>query len=551
MSGAHTVGDVGRFEGLLRTWARNGLQAVLSVKPEGANGALLRSILPTGTLVGRITNSTTLTDSAIQQAYEADPKAAAAWIVGVCLPTMNAQPQFNAWQFNNEPVFGDGETRLFRIRRLCEFMREVIDLANGHGHGVALFNFARGTPEPHEWIHFHEVWRYALTKNRTLPAGRKNIMCLHQYGSFNKAGPGSLFHEEAWHAKRFETQIRPNLPPDLQAAEYLPNEAGPDGGQPNLKGWKEVYGQNDAGRRALVNDWRVYNEWLAQQAGCLGACFFTLGQEGGFDSFNIENDPVAQMLATTHYPQMKPATTQPTGGVVQVVNKPSNHWSERGGQPTRYGVVHSTVTPRNGSFESTATFLKQNTRGVSIHELVGSNKVYVMVPDAKAAHHCESDSVRLPGGEPSIFANELTWGIEGCQVDGSPMAPDVQENLFQRVLLAAHRLNIPSHRWVGHGEIDPTRRSDPVGIDMVQFRTRLAQELGETPQPQDPDYTKQDAGTGAWYLEWFSRAMRQDPGAKETLIRAIQAEPKREGVHNVMVEVALPPLYRERDKVSA
>jgi len=312
MSGVHTVGDVGRFEPLLRTWAANGLQAVLSVKPEGANGALLREILPTGTLVGRITNNSTLKDSAIQQAYEADPKTAAAWVVGLCLPAMNAQPQFNAWQFNNEPVFGDGaETRLFRIRRLCEFMREVIDLANAQGHGVALFNFARGTPEPHEWFSFYEVWRYALSKNRTLPAGRKNILCLHQYGSFNKAGAGSLFYDEAWHIKRFETQIRPSLPADLKAAEYFVNESGPDGGQQTLKGWKEVYGQNDAGRQALVTDWRIHNEWLATQAGCLGACFFTLGQEGSFDSFNIENDPVAQMLANAHYPTMKPATTQP------------------------------------------------------------------------------------------------------------------------------------------------------------------------------------------------------------------------------------------------
>lgn len=495
MSGIHIVGDSGRFDSLLQAWARNGLQFVLHVKPEGGNGARLRELLPNGFLVGRLANNSDMTDSAVQQAYEANPAAAARWIVGRYLPTMQAQPQYNAWQFNNEPVFGNGETRRFRIHRLAEFTRHLIDLANTHGHGVALFAFARGTPEPDEWQHFYEVWRYALSKNASLPPGRKNILCLHQYGAFNRRGAGALFFEEDWHLKRYEKKIRPTLPLDLQQAEYCMGEAGPDGGMDDIRGWTDVYGRDDAGRAACVTDWRIYNnDFLANQAGCKGAAFFTLGQEGGFSTFDVSNDPIAGMLAGVQYQQMKPAATTtppqpqptpppPTG--VRMIDLPSNHYSSRQGQRAKYVILHSTATPANGTLESTAQYLKQNDRGVSIHELVGTNTVYRMIADDKAAHHCESETARLPGGEPNYLNNELTWGIEAFQILDTPVAPDVARLLLERVVEVCRRLGIPSNRVLAHREIDPTRRTDPVGINITQFRAAVAVALGEGQAPPD------------------------------------------------------------------
>lgn len=544
MSGVHIVGDVGRFEGLLRTWAQNGLQAVLSVKPEGSNGALLRSILPNGTLVGRITNNSTLRDTDIQQRYEADPKAAAAWIFSLYLPTMILQLAFTCWQFQNEPVFGnDPATRLFRIRRLCEFMRELIDLANARGFGVALFNFARGTPEPHEWIHFHEVWRYALSKNRTLPPGRKNLLCLHQYGSFNKAGPGSLFWEEAWHIKRFEMQVRSFLPADLKTAEYLINESGPDGGQQNLKGWKEVYGQNDAGRQALVTDWRIYNEWLATQTGCLGACFFTLGQEGSFDSFNIENDPVAQMLANTHYPTMKPATTQPTPPppvpvpptpplpvppyVIDTSRRSPNFDERPAGIAIDTIVLHHT----GGSFQSSLNWLTNPTSGVSTHYLISkTGKIYRLVDEIKTAWHA---GVSAFEGREDV--NRFSVGIE-LENKGDGIDPYPAKLLDALVWLLGDlktRRNIKRSKVTTHAEVavPAGRKNDPKGLDVEAVLNRVYGTPVPVPPPVLPDFSK---------IVWQG----------EDAMRAEEREGRTQNAEWIRLNW-VEPAIRERDRVSA
>lgn len=318
--GVHIVGPAGYHDSLLRTWKSHGLICLLHVNPEPFDGAILRGIVGNdATLIGRLTNRDSLNDSAIQQRYEANPQAEAQNLWNIYAPRIATNPHYTAWQVQNEPVFGNGETRAFRIQKLVEFMRAVIDIFNAGGQGVALFNFARGTPEPDEWQAFYAVWRYALSKNASLPPGKKNVLSLHQYGAFNARGAGSLFVDEMFHLKRFELLIRPTLPPDLRRAEYIMTESGPDGGQPNIKGWKEVYGQDDAGRNALVADVRTYHAFLGQQAGCLGACFFTLRQEGGFDTFDIMNDPVAGMLATIPYPPLKPREAAP-------MNQPLPSW---------------------------------------------------------------------------------------------------------------------------------------------------------------------------------------------------------------------------------
>lgn len=168
-----------------------------------------------------------------------------------------------------------------------------------------------------------------------------------------------------------------------------------------------------------------------------------------------------------------------------MIDLPSNHYSSRQGQRAKYVILHSTATPVGGSLESTANYLKQNDRGVSIHELVGTNTVYRMVADDKAAHHCESETAQLPGGEPNYLNNELTWGIEAFQIADNPVAPDVARLLLERTVEACRRLQIPSSRVLAHREIDPTRRTDPVGINITQFRAAVAVALGEGQAPPD------------------------------------------------------------------
>lgn len=566
MSGIHIVGDSGRFDSLLQTWARNGLQFVLHVKPEDGNGARLRELLPNGFLVGRLANNSDMTDSAVQQAYEANPAAAARWIVGRYLPTMQAQPQYNAWQFNNEPVFGNGETRRFRIHRLAEFTRHLIDLANTHGHGVALFAFARGTPEPDEWQHFYEVWRYALSKNASLPPGRKNILCLHQYGAFNRRGAGALFFEEDWHLKRYEKKIRPILPLDLQQAEYCMGEAGPDGGMDDIRGWTDVYGRDEAGRVACVMDWRIYNnEFLANQAGCKGAAFFTLGQEGGFGTFDIANDPIAGMFAGVQYRQMKPAATttppqpQPTPPPPQeppsmtltdrlaaalraefgtdfedlrgkLPVHPTKRYSPIDSRGFDYIAWHHSETERSRTWANIAGY-HVNTNdwaGIGYHGGIRQGKVALF------------DSVDTERAHVYGMNHEaLGWCVTGRY---DTMTLDERDlDAMKRVVKVCD--SVYGHQKVikGHGELRVGGYTACPGSDIKRVLPTLRQAI---PQPPPLPYTDEERAKAKWFTEQLARTLRGDTDATATLISALISEPKKAGLHNALVAKAVPSLEK-------
>jgi hypothetical protein len=93
-----------------------------------------------------------------------------------------------------------------------------------------------------------------------------------------------------------------------------------------------------------------------------------------------------------------------------------------------------------------------------------------MVPDELGSHNCWSHSVRFPDGEHHDFANLITWGIEIFQIAGQDCPRDAVLLAVLRVTMASERLGIPVERILGHREIDPARRSDPVGVDMDWFR---------------------------------------------------------------------------------
>jgi hypothetical protein len=204
----------------------------------------------------------------------------------------------------------------------------------------------------------------------------------------------------------------------------------------------------------------------------------------------------------------------PTGGTT-MIDLWSNHYSSRAGQAPKYIVLHSTASPVGSTLASTAAFLKQNDRAVSIHELVGDATVYRMVTDDRAAHHAEAPTAQLPGGEPNYLNNELTWGIEGFQIGTTPVSAAVARLMLERVVLACRRLNIPSSRVLAHREIDPTRRTDPLGIDMIQFRAALRVALNEVPPPPPPPPVEPRYDKMAWSIEEAARILLREGYQRE------------------------------------
>jgi len=162
-----------------------------------------------------------------------------------------------------------------------------------------------------------------------------------------------------------------------------------------------------------------------------------------------------------------------------VIDRFSVHSSDRQGQEVRYIIVHSTASPVGVPAENTLNFLVgPNSRGVSAHELVlPGGQVYRLVPDERAAHHCWSESVRFPDGTSGDLANKITWGIEAYQVSGKPVGEEVRATVIERVTGACRRLELDSGQVLGHREIDPGRRSDPVGVDMDELRAAVTELL--------------------------------------------------------------------------
>ena len=293
---------------------------------------------------------------------------------------------------------------------------------------------------------------------------------IHVYANIRSTVDGDL---QTWYSRRHEQALKFLTPYIQQGKKMIINEwdLGYDEGKAYraeavVYGLNQIVGLNDA--ILCVNHW-----WNADK------------NEGAFtwDKHRTRED--GTLLPVVHAVKAFREGAVPSPQGIRMIDLPSNHYSSRQGQRAKYVILHSTATPVGGSLESTATYLKQNDRGVSIHELVGTNTVYRMVADDKAAHHCESETARLPGGEPNYLNNELTWGIEAFQIADNPVAPDVARLLLERTVEACRRLQIPSSRVLAHREIDPTRRTDPVGINITQFRAAVAVALGEGQAPPD------------------------------------------------------------------
>lgn len=172
--------------------------------------------------------------------------------------------------------------------------------------------------------------------------------------------------------------------------------------------------------------------------------------------------------------------------MIALLDRPSAHYSARRGHGVKWLVVHSTASAPEAGPENTGRFLQQNTRGVSVHEYIAPGEVWRMVPDNYAAHHAETLSVVWPDRTPWSLSNEVSWGAELYQVRGQAVPRAVANAAVVRFARACERLGLGVDRILFHRNIDPSRRSDPVGLDLEHFRSAVAHELsGESGQVPD------------------------------------------------------------------
>lgn len=144
----------------------------------------------------------------------------------------------------------------------------------------------------------------------------------------------------------------------------------------------------------------------------------------------------------------------------------------RYGREVSHIVIHSPEQQRPGTVENTLDYLKRNIRKASYHELLYRNIAYKMVPENMTAWHAGSKTSTLPSGFWGYEVNYRSYGISLWNYAGERPDDETIQTGVERTARAMKFFGRGIDRVVSHGEIDPTRRNDPEGVDMNDFRAR-------------------------------------------------------------------------------
>lgn len=169
----------------------------------------------------------------------------------------------------------------------------------------------------------------------------------------------------------------------------------------------------------------------------------------------------------------------------------ANWSSSRSGAPIVAIVAHGTVG------RNSVDYLRRggdspdgSDRKVSIHALIGkAGQIWTYIDDSRAAHHAGFSTLRLSGqtycSGCRYNVNHVTLGfeLENLQ-DGRDPYTDAQL-LSMGWLINKWRKQHGNVPVVRHGDIDPTRRRDPVGLSVAQIEAWVTKAAGHTP-PDPP-----------------------------------------------------------------
>lgn len=403
-------------------------------------------------------------------------------------------PTVDFWEGYNEAFPQPGD-----IGRYAELEIERVTMLAAVGKRAIVGNFSCGTPEitgddP------ARCWREFLPAVKAVMAHRGGVG-RHEYDApwMDRLVGGDLWNPtaEGWLCLRYRKDAKILAALGAPLVHWYFTETGVDGGVtprpgPVGGGWADfrdhpspALGAYDRQRRWYA--WQLSHDPTAKGLVSFGESsvdptwhsFSAIRDRAMMDAIiAAESDlPIWHVGAPSPPPpQPQPQPEQPMPPATPM---PAKSYSSRGSTKAQYVIVHSTDTPAGGTPEATARYLADNDRQVSIHEFVAPKTVYIMVPDDKAAHHAGYG--RLPNGISGGAVNAASWGIEIYQLHGQECDPALVERAAVRTADACRRLGIPWDKVLAHREIDPSRRSDPVGVNMPAFRGRVAELLGVVP----------------------------------------------------------------------
>lgn len=159
---------------------------------------------------------------------------------------------------------------------------------------------------------------------------------------------------------------------------------------------------------------------------------------------------------------------------------PANWQSSRDGATPLVMIVHDTESPNGDSrryLQRGGSRADGSDRKVSIHALIRNGIIYRMVDDSRVANHAGgelrngvySSSFTVNGKTyRGAQVNRYSLGVELEHIPGSPFYSDADLYALGW-LLGYWRTQFGPLPALRHATVDPTRRSDPVGLSTEQI----------------------------------------------------------------------------------
>jgi hypothetical protein len=159
--------------------------------------------------------------------------------------------------------------------------------------------------------------------------------------------------------------------------------------------------------------------------------------------------------------------------VPTIIEHASAHWSDRAGEVIRAIVAHGTVGTNS------LAYLTKNARKVSIPYLIARDgTIYHMVADDKAANHAGAATSKLTVGGVVYRGGEVNRVTTGFELEslqqGTPDDYTEPQLLSMGWLLNDIRRRHGALPLFRHATLDPSRRSDPVGLSVTQMEAWAA-----------------------------------------------------------------------------
>lgn len=154
-----------------------------------------------------------------------------------------------------------------------------------------------------------------------------------------------------------------------------------------------------------------------------------------------------------------------------------NATQRRSGQKNtgiKFLVAHDTGNPGSTAHQNIDYYIKSaNDVQASAHFFVDDIGIYNCIPEDEKAWHVRSN-VGIDKKHFGVFANDAALGIELCfgTTWGALKNNLAYENYVNLFAHLCNKYNInPTSGIVGHGDLDPTRRTDPYNAFKIMGKT--------------------------------------------------------------------------------